>query len=75
LLFFIRGETNTKLLEEKQFFLFVEKNYPNYWQYLMEIYSGNEFEYLFYKNLMKGYKEKYKQKFFDQEFADLKNEV
>ena len=61
--------------EKKQFFLFVEKNYPNYWQYLMEIYSGNEFEYLFYKNLMKGYKEKYKQKVFDQEFADLKNEV
>ena len=55
--------------------MFVEKNYPNYWQYLMEIYSGNEFEYLFYKNLMKGYKEKYKQKVFDQEFADLKNEV
>lgn len=56
---------NSKEEKKKQFFYFVEKNYPEYLQYIMNIYAGKEFEPLFQKNLMKKYKKKYKDKIFE----------
>ncbi|MEI8270098.1 MAG: RNA ligase [bacterium] len=56
---------NLKQEKKKQFFYFVEKNYPEYLQYIMNIYAGKEFEPLFQKNLMKKYKKKYKDKIFE----------